>query len=219
MSGFCRLIGMASAVGDITGCTGRRREASITWWWNETLVGHKAYISPRRTDHKFWKHIRRHPLHPRILDYFGRCGFMGVVEVGFIPYDWGIITTLIERWCLETHEAAITLHDIELMFGMVVDGDPLFQANARNINLQRWRQLIHDLTGWAPAEDCFDGVSRVKVWAWERLISMQPSLHRRAQYPPEAHMALARKWTHHRVSEDETRDVLAICTDVLDNLT
>ncbi|KAK4345565.1 hypothetical protein RND71_035741 [Anisodus tanguticus] len=44
---------------------------------------------------------------------------------------------------------------------------------------------------------------------------MQSSSHRRAQYSPEAHTALARKWTHRIVSEDETRDVLAICRDAL----
>ncbi|KAJ8541505.1 hypothetical protein K7X08_002321 [Anisodus acutangulus] len=61
-------------------------------------------------------------------------------------------------------------------------------------------------------------ISLLQIWAWERLIPMQSSPHRRAQYPPEEHTALARKWTHRRVSEDETRDVLAICRDVLDNL-
>ncbi|KAK4359447.1 hypothetical protein RND71_021676 [Anisodus tanguticus] len=40
-----------------------------------------------------------------------------------------------------------------------------------------------------------------------------------AHYPPEAHTTLAQKWTHRRVGEYETRDVLAICRDVLDNLT
>ncbi|KAJ8567074.1 hypothetical protein K7X08_019282 [Anisodus acutangulus] len=112
--------------------------------WNEILAGHKAYLSPRRADREFWKHVRRHPLHPRILDYFDNCEFRGVVEVEFIPYDWRIITALIERRHPETHtfhlctgKATITLQDIELMFGMSVDGDPLFQANARNINLRR----------------------------------------------------------------------------------
>ncbi|KAK4338012.1 hypothetical protein RND71_042499 [Anisodus tanguticus] len=61
--------------------------------------------------------------------------------------------------------------------------------------------------------------SQILEAPWERLIPMQPSPHRRAQYPPEAHTALAQKWTHCRVSEDETRDVLAICRDVLNNLT
>ncbi|KAJ8529143.1 hypothetical protein K7X08_035978 [Anisodus acutangulus] len=40
--------------------------------WNGTLTGHNAYLSSRRADREFSKHMRRHPLHPRILDYFGR---------------------------------------------------------------------------------------------------------------------------------------------------
>ncbi|KAK4350517.1 hypothetical protein RND71_029830 [Anisodus tanguticus] len=44
---------------------------------------------------------------------------------------------------------------------------------------------------------------------------LAPSPHRRAQYPPEAHTDLARKWTHRRVNKDETRDVLAIRREAL----
>ncbi|XP_059310240.1 serine/threonine-protein phosphatase 7 long form homolog [Lycium ferocissimum] len=54
----------------------------------------------------------------------------------------------------------------------------------------------------------------IVVWAWERIIPMQP--------PPRAlqpHTALARKWTHRKARENEARVVLPICRDVLDNLT
>ncbi|KAK4354499.1 hypothetical protein RND71_026693 [Anisodus tanguticus] len=69
------------------------------------------------------------------------------------------------------------------------------------------------------SSDACGFISLLQVWAWERLKPMQPSPHRRARYPSEAHTTLARKWTHHRVSEDGTHDVLAICRYVLDNLT
>ncbi|XP_055802239.1 serine/threonine-protein phosphatase 7 long form homolog isoform X2 [Solanum dulcamara] len=300
--------------------------------WNGTLTGEEACLHPRRADHEFWQHLKNHPLHPRILDYFGKCGFRGVVEVGCVPYDWGVITALIERWRPETHtfhmrtgEATITLQDVEVMFGMCVDGDPLFQTGARDISVQGWQQLIRELTGWTPDENCFAGVSRlyvgslaaymdeldaitdqstevnvqervrlyllwlcggtifpdksgcklnldylldmrdlskmgtqawgasalsylynclcrasmsessnvcgflslVQVWAWERLIPMQPSSRppKVVHMPgvplplPEPPTALARKWTRCRVRQNEVRCVLAICRDVLDNLT
>lgn len=150
---------------DVLTLQAKHRSQSV---WNGTLRGAEACLHPRRADREFWQHLKHRPLHPRILDYFGRCGFRGVVEVGYVPYDWGVITALIERWRPETHtfhlrtgEATITLQDVELMFGMVVDGDPLFQAGARDISVEGWQQLIYELTGWAPDVDCFAGVSRL----------------------------------------------------------
>ncbi|XP_060212966.1 serine/threonine-protein phosphatase 7 long form homolog isoform X2 [Lycium barbarum] len=64
---------------------------------------------------------------------------------------------------LRTGEATITLQDIELMFGLVADGNPLNDLNARNISIVGWKQLIHELIGWAPDLDCFNGVSRLEV--------------------------------------------------------
>ncbi|XP_060218106.1 serine/threonine-protein phosphatase 7 long form homolog isoform X2 [Lycium barbarum] len=286
--------------------------------WDGSLRGPTGCLFPRRADTEFWKHVRRHPFHPRILDYFGLCGFRGVIEVGCVSYDWAVITALIERWRPETHtfhlrtgEATITLQDIEVMFGLVVDGYPLNNLNARYIDIGGWQQLIHELTGWAPGLDCFNGVSRLEVhklieyirgldditdqtpeidvqqrvrlyllwlcggtifpdksgdllnldylldmrdlramneqawgaaalsylytclcraslrkakdvcgfisllqvWAWERIIPMQPPCR---ALPP--HTALARRWTHRKSHENEARDVLPICRDVLDNL-
>ncbi|XP_060212107.1 protein MAIN-LIKE 2-like [Lycium barbarum] len=274
--------------------------------WDGSLRGPTECLNPRRTDIEFWKHVRRHP---RILDYFGLCGFKGVVEVGCVSYDWAVITALVERWRPETHtfhlrtsEATITLQDIEIMFGMVIGGNPLNELNARNIDIMGWQHLIYELTGWAPGQDCFSGVSRLEVkklieyirgldaitdqtpeidvqkrirlyllwlcggtifpdksgdllnldylldmrglramstqawgaaalsylytclcrasmkkakdvWAWEHIIPMQPPCR---VLPP--HTALARKWTHRKSRENEARDVLPICRDVLDNL-
>ncbi|XP_059295273.1 serine/threonine-protein phosphatase 7 long form homolog isoform X1 [Lycium ferocissimum] len=64
------------------------------------------------------------------------------------------------------------------------------------------------------AKDVCGFISLLQVWAWERIIPMQPSP--RALHP---HTALARKWTHRKARENEARVVLPICRDVLDNLT
>ncbi|XP_059277565.1 serine/threonine-protein phosphatase 7 long form homolog [Lycium ferocissimum] len=64
------------------------------------------------------------------------------------------------------------------------------------------------------AKDVCGFIFLLQVWAWERIIPMQP--------PPRAlqpHVALARKWTHRKASENKARVVLPICRDVLDNLT
>ena len=39
----------------------------------------------------------------RILHYIRQIGFYGAYRLGFIQYDWGLITTLVERWRVETH--------------------------------------------------------------------------------------------------------------------
>ncbi|XP_059287573.1 serine/threonine-protein phosphatase 7 long form homolog [Lycium ferocissimum] len=63
------------------------------------------------------------------------------------------------------------------------------------------------------AKDVCGFISLLQVWAWERIIPMQPPSR---ALPP--HTALARRWTHRKSHENEARDVLPICRDVLDNL-
>ncbi|XP_060178116.1 protein MAIN-LIKE 2-like [Lycium barbarum] len=46
---------------------------------------------------------------------------------------------------------------------MVVDANTLNQVNSRNIDIVEWQQLIYELTGWAPGQDCFNSVSRLEV--------------------------------------------------------
>ncbi|XP_060202689.1 protein MAIN-LIKE 2-like [Lycium barbarum] len=100
--------------------------------WDGKLTGQNACLTIRRANHEFWNHVRQYPLHSRILNYFERCGFWGVLAVGNVQYDEGIITALIERWRPETHtfhmrtdECAITLQDVEVLYGIPVDGHPL----------------------------------------------------------------------------------------------
>ncbi|XP_060170973.1 serine/threonine-protein phosphatase 7 long form homolog [Lycium barbarum] len=280
--------------------------------WDEKLTGQNACLTIRRANHEFWNQVRQYPLHNRILNYFERCGFGGVLAVGNVQYDEGIITALIERWRPETHtfhmltgECVITLHDVE--------------RNVKKITKSTWRELTYDLTGWLPGEEAIIGnsllvitqlsnhletlivkndiidehtdetevqkrvrlyllwliggtifpdntgsklslhflldiidldaiggkawgattlsylynclccasmanngdicgfIALLQVWAWERIIPMQPLLR-----PPrvnERDIVFAQKWTRRGVRESETRVVLVVCRDVLDNLT
>ncbi|PHT48746.1 Pleiotropic drug resistance protein 1 [Capsicum baccatum] len=112
----------------------------------------------------------KHPLHHRILQYLSFCGFRRIVEVGNISYNFGLLSALVERWHPETHtfhlrigEATITLQDIEIMFGMVVDGSSRLLEGFTGLGIIARRQILHDLTGWEPPLDCFSGIRRILV--------------------------------------------------------
>ncbi|PHU19962.1 hypothetical protein BC332_11113 [Capsicum chinense] len=211
------------------------------------IKGQDMCLNTRCADPEFWLHIQERPLHHRILQYLSFCGFRGIVEVGNIPYDVGLISALVERWRPETHtfhlrigEATITLQDIEIMFGMVVDGSPILLEGSTDLGIVARRQMMRDLTGWEPPLDCFSGIRRIlvsklaayvkkldditddtpkiEVWAWERIIPLQPAPHPLGANHHEASAPLARKWRRGIVHENEARNILVIIRDVLDNL-
>ena len=66
---------------------------------------------------------------PRLRPYIIQSGFYGVYRIGHITLDWGLIASLVERWCLETHtfhltigEMTITLQDVAVILGLRIHG-------------------------------------------------------------------------------------------------
>ncbi|XP_070002209.1 serine/threonine-protein phosphatase 7 long form homolog [Nicotiana sylvestris] len=119
-----------------------------------------------------WVFLRVHPLHPRIVRRLQDMGFYRIIEIGRLQLDWSLITTMIERWRPETHtfhlpigEAAITLQDVEVLYGLPVDGLPVVLLNAiRDYTGLHDLEMLQRLTGFQLAEEAaLSGASRLQL--------------------------------------------------------
>ncbi|XP_070039950.1 serine/threonine-protein phosphatase 7 long form homolog [Nicotiana tabacum] len=121
----------------------------------------------RRVD-DMWGFLRDHPLHPRIIRRLQDMCFYRIVEINRLQLDWSLIMALIERWLPETHifhlpisEATIALQDMEVMYGLPVDGHPdaLPHATREQTGLH-YLDMLQRLTGLLlPEETALVGAS------------------------------------------------------------
>ncbi|TMW83187.1 hypothetical protein EJD97_002548, partial [Solanum chilense] len=75
-----------------------------------------------------------------------------VVCVGRMQYDRALVTAMVERWRPETHcfqlpfgEVTITLPDVQVLFGLCIDGDAVYIQDATR-RIHPWRTLLESLT-------------------------------------------------------------------------
>ncbi|XP_009598582.1 serine/threonine-protein phosphatase 7 long form homolog [Nicotiana tomentosiformis] len=107
-----------------------------------------------------WEFIRDYPLHPCIVRRLQDTGFYMIIEIGRLQFDWALITSMIERWRSETHtfhlpigEDTIMLEDVEVLFGLSVDGLPVtYPLALRDYRGVHYLHMLQRLTSFQPTE-------------------------------------------------------------------
>ncbi|XP_070020104.1 serine/threonine-protein phosphatase 7 long form homolog [Nicotiana sylvestris] len=125
-------------------------------WEGELLV---QPLRARRVD-DLWDFMRGRDFHPRVVQRLWDTGFYRIFEIGRLQLDWSLIMALIERWRPETHtfhlpigEATITLQDVEVLYGMPVDGLPVaLPQTMRYMTRVQYLDLLQQLTGFRPQD-------------------------------------------------------------------
>ncbi|XP_070032535.1 serine/threonine-protein phosphatase 7 long form homolog [Nicotiana tomentosiformis] len=108
-----------------------------------------------------WDVMKDKDLHPRVVQCLRDMGFYKILEIGRLQLGWSLITALIERWRPETHtfhlpigEATITLQDVEVIYGMPVDGLPVTLPQAmREMRRGQYLDMLQHLTGFRPQDE------------------------------------------------------------------
>ena len=95
----------------------------------------------------------------RVIDIIKLLRLEGLFRAPSKEIDNCLISALVERWRPETHtfhlphgEMTITLEDVEVIFGLPIDGDVLVGPTAV-VHDGGWRQLCTELLGFSPPND------------------------------------------------------------------
>uniref|UniRef100_A0A7N2LAT8 BSD domain-containing protein n=1 Tax=Quercus lobata TaxID=97700 RepID=A0A7N2LAT8_QUELO len=95
----------------------------------------------------------------RVIDIIKLLRLEGLFRAPSREIDNCLISALVERWRPETHtfhlphgEMTITLQDVEVIFGLPIDGDVLVGPTAV-VDDGAWRRLCTELLGFSPPND------------------------------------------------------------------
>ncbi|KAK4409626.1 Serine/threonine-protein phosphatase 7 long form [Sesamum angolense] len=120
-------------------------------------------LQAKRADGKFWRNLREQDLPIRVQQILDQIGFYGVYRCGRIQYDCHLITALVERWRSETHsfhfrvgEATITLQDVQVIWGLPIDGEPVSGTDLERTSVQ-WQEYCMQYIGFAPEDGALKG--------------------------------------------------------------
>ncbi|XP_016511449.2 serine/threonine-protein phosphatase 7 long form homolog [Nicotiana tabacum] len=112
-------------------------------------------LRARRPD-DLWEFMAQHPFHARIVARLQATGFYTIFRIGRMQLDWSLITALVERWIPETHtfylptgEATITLEDVQVLYGLRIDGRALPQY-IRSMTRGQYLDMMGQFTGYRP---------------------------------------------------------------------
>ncbi|XP_049366587.1 protein MAIN-LIKE 2-like [Solanum verrucosum] len=138
-------------------------------------------LNTRREDGNFWKLVEKYHIHPRVLKVIRICGLYGVYRANRFAIDRSLITALVERWHLETHtfhfrtsKATVTLQDLEVLYGLPVNGDPVL-GNETIKTIGNWQNICQRLLGFIPSREDFKA-NFLKVAAFNAYMLSQPEL-------------------------------------------
>ncbi|KAL3370379.1 hypothetical protein AABB24_007421 [Solanum stoloniferum] len=138
-------------------------------------------LNTRRCDGKFWDLVKKYPIPPRVLEVIQLFGLYGVYRSHRPMIDRSLITSLVERWRPETHtfhfrtgEATITLQDVEVLYGLPVNGHPVL-GNELIRTIGDWQNICQRLLGFTPCPQDFNHNS-LKVSALNAHMLRQPQL-------------------------------------------
>ena len=92
--------------------------------------------------------------HPTIVPVIENVGFGGVAKLRHLKVNHGLVTVLVERWRPKTHishlpigECIITLQDVSLHLGLLVDGPPIIGPTMLD-----WDKMYDTLLGITPVK-------------------------------------------------------------------
>lgn len=134
-------------------------------WTASSSIREKS-LEVRRFDSHFWNLYKSSSI--AVKELIDLAGFGGVARAGYYTLDHGLVIALVERWRSETHtfhltcgEATITLEDVAILWGLLIDGEAITGRNC-NKSKNMWQDLCQRLLGFRPVVEDIEG-NKLKV--------------------------------------------------------